>query len=258
MPFKDYRITSPFGYRTHPITGKKNSFHTGIDLVKNKGGVNAPIESFTDGEVLYAGEGKRGSGLGGYGIVVLIKDKNNRGHLYAHLHSTSVRKGQKVKKGQVIGKQGATGNVTGAHLHYEIRKKAEDKPPYGWISDRANNCLEPTRYLKDFYAAEKKASSASGSYTVKKGDTLTKVANMHNTTVSELVRLNSIQNPNLIHPGQKLKLPGGSKPLYHVVKRGDTVSGLAKRYGSTQNQIKNWNKLKDVNLIRVGQKLRVK
>jgi len=258
MPFKDYRVTSPFGYRTHPITGKKNSFHTGIDLVKNKGGVNAPIEAFTDGEVLFAGMGQSGSGLGGYGIVVLIKDKNKRGHLYAHLHSTSVRKGQKVNKGQVIGRQGATGNVTGAHLHYEIRKKAEGKPPYGWIADRANNCLEPTQYLKDYYAAEKKASSASGTYTVKKGDTLTKIANAHGTTVSELVRLNSIQNPNLIHPGQKLKLPGGSGPTYHIVKRGDTVSGLAKRYGSTVKQIGSWNKLKDVNLIRVGQKLRVK
>ena len=182
MPFKDYRITSPFGYRTHPITGKKNSFHTGIDLVKNKGGVNAPIESFTDGEVLYAGEGKRGSGLGGYGIVVLIKDENNRGQLYAHLHSTSVRKGQKVKKGQVIGRQGATGNVTGAHLHYEVRKKAESKPPFGWEADRANNCLEPTKYLKDYYEAEKKASSGSGTYTVKKGDTLTKIAKVFGTS----------------------------------------------------------------------------
>src|SRR5690625_1177743 len=254
MPFKDYRITSKYGYRTHPITRKKNSFHTGIDLVKRKGGLNAPIEAFTDGEVLYAGMGRKGTGLGGYGNVVLIKDKNNRGQLYAHLHSVTVRKGQYVKRGQVIGLQGATGQVTGAHLHYEVRKKAQGRMPYGWTVNRATNCLEPTQYLKDYYASEKK----TGVYTVKKGDTLTKIAKKFGTTVDELVRLNNISNPNLIHPGQKIIIPGGSIPIYHIVKRGDTVSGLAKKYGSTQKQIKNWNKLKDVNLIVVGQKLRVK
>src|SRR5690625_3237747 len=123
MVFKDYRQTSSYGYRTHPITGKRGSFHAGIDLVKLKGGVNAPIEAFTAGTVVYADLGKSGSGLGGYGNVVLIKDKNNYGQLYAHLHSVNVRNGQKVKKGQVIGRQGETGYVTGANFHYEVRIK---------------------------------------------------------------------------------------------------------------------------------------
>jgi hypothetical protein len=153
--FDGYRITSGFGWRTHPIRGGKE-WHTGIDLVKSH---KAPIEAFTDGEVLYAGEGKSGTGLGGYGIVVLIGDKNGRGQLYAHLDSVTVKKGQKVKKGQVIGYQGATGQVTGSHLHYEVRKKAESKPPYGWIADRVNNCLDPTKYLTDFYKNEQKPSS---------------------------------------------------------------------------------------------------
>src|SRR5690625_4217445 len=149
MPFKAYRITSPFGNRKHPISGR-NSFHTGIDLVKLKGGRNAPIEAFTSGTVLFAGWGATGTGFGGYGNVVLIKDKNNRGQVYAHLDSVSVRKGQVIKKGQAIGRQGNTGNSTGPHLHYEVRKKAESKVPFGWISDRANNCLNPTSYLKEF------------------------------------------------------------------------------------------------------------
>lgn len=97
---------------------------------------------------------------------------------------------------------------------------------------------------------------SGGTYTVKSGDTLTKIAKKHGTTVDELVRLNNISNPNLIRVNQILRLPGG--PVYHIVKRGDTVSKLASQYGSTQNQIKNWNKLKDINLIRVGEKLRVK
>src|SRR5690606_39542801 len=106
--------------------------------------------AFTSGEVLFAGEGKPGTGLGGYGNVVLIGDKNGRGQLYAHLSKVSVTKGQKVKKGQVIGNQGSTGQSTGPHLHYEVRKKAESKAPYGWIPDRANNCLNPTEYVENF------------------------------------------------------------------------------------------------------------
>ncbi|WP_117161353.1 M23 family metallopeptidase [Paraliobacillus sp. X-1268] len=152
--WKNYKITSLFGYRTHPITGVKQSFHTGIDLVKSH---KASIGAFTAGQVLYAGNGQSGSGLGGYGIVVLVKDSKGRGHLYAHLDSVSVKKGQTVSKGQEIGKQGATGNVTGSHLHYEVRKSTS--PSYGWISDRENNCLNPTDYVDGF----KEPSTASNS-----------------------------------------------------------------------------------------------
>lgn len=258
MPFKAYRTTSPFGQRRHPISGK-NSFHTGIDLVKLKGGKNAPIEAFTAGTVLFAGVGQSGSGFGGYGNVVLIKDKNNRGQVYAHLNSVSVKKGQSVKRGQKIGNQGTTGQSTGPHLHFEVRKNADGSVPYGWIADRANNCLEPTKYLKDFVHESQTKPSAGGTYTVKKGDTLTVIAKKYGTSVDALVNLNNIKNKNIISIGQKLKIPGtSSKTTYHTVKKGDTVSALAKRYGSTVNQIKNWNKLKDVNLIVVGQKLRVK
>lgn len=132
MPFKDYRVTSKYGYRIHPITGKKNSFHRGIDLVK---GHKSDIHAFIGGEVLYAGTGRAGTGLGGYGNVVLIEDSNGRGNLYAHLDSVSVRAGQKVKKGTIIGKQGSTGNSTGSHLHFEVRKKAEKRIPYGWTAN---------------------------------------------------------------------------------------------------------------------------
>lgn len=97
-------------------------------------------------------------------------------------------------------------------------------------------------------------------YTVKKGDTLSEIAQKFNTTVNELVKLNNIKNPNLIYVGQKLKIKGSKEAgkVYHKVKRGDTVSELAQKYGSTISQIKNWNNLKDVNKIYVGQTLRVK
>ncbi|WP_339227693.1 peptidoglycan-binding protein [Oceanobacillus sp. FSL K6-2867] len=157
MPFKGYRVTSPFGYRTHPITGIRGVFHTGIDLVKYH---RAPINAFTAGIVLFAGKGKAGSGFGGYGNVVFIHDKNGRGQVYAHLDSVNVRRGQRINKGHIIGRQGNTGNTTGSHLHYEVRKTASSKPPYGWIADRANNCLNPTTYLESFHAAPAKNNSS--------------------------------------------------------------------------------------------------
>src|SRR5690606_4380074 len=134
--------------------------HAGIDLVKHH---LAPIEAFTDGEVIYAGLGKGGTGLGNYGNVVLIKDKNGCGQLYAHLDSVKVKVGDKVKKGQVIGTQGATGRVTGSHLHYEVRKKTS--PSYGWTSDKKNSTINPDTYLRAYFkdgTSKNDGSSTSG------------------------------------------------------------------------------------------------
>jgi murein DD-endopeptidase MepM/ murein hydrolase activator NlpD len=148
-PFEEYRVTSPFGWRTSPITGKRE-FHTGIDLVKSH---QAPIYAFTPGEVIHAKEGATGSGFGGYGVVVAIRDpKTDHLHCYAHLDSAVVKVGQRVERGQMIGRQGSTGQSTGSHLHYEIRKSSS--PQFGWIADRENNCFEPTQYLIDYYQKE--------------------------------------------------------------------------------------------------------
>ncbi|WP_010278760.1 M23 family metallopeptidase [Paenibacillus senegalensis] len=152
-PFAEYRITSPYGPRRSPISGKQE-FHTGIDLVKAH---RDPIYAFVGGEVIFASEGKPGSGFGGYGIVVAVRcPKTSHLHVYAHLDSAVVKVGQLVERGQMIGRQGSTGQSTGSHLHYEIRKTSS--PQYGWIADRANNCFDPTRYLQDLYKAEEEAA----------------------------------------------------------------------------------------------------
>lgn len=93
-------------------------------------------------------------------------------------------------------------------------------------------------------------------YTVKRGDTLTKIAKMFNTTVAELVRLNNIKNPNLIITGDVLLISGSpEEPIIYKVKLGDTLTKIANKYGTTVKVIAADNHIKNVNLIVVGQKL---
>ena len=143
--FTGYRITSPYGMRIHPIS-KKKSFHAGIDLVKSH---KSPIYAFVEGVVQWAKWGATGTGFGGYGNVVAIRDKYNHLHVYAHLDSIVVKEGQRVSKGQEVGKQGDTGNSAGSHLHYEIRTKVS--PSNGW-----NNHTDPEKYLESYFERELK------------------------------------------------------------------------------------------------------
>ena len=126
---RGWRITSPYGERLDPIT-RRESFHRGIDLAKTH---RHPVEAFIPGTVLFSGWGATGSGLGGYGTVVFLGDEHGYGHVYAHLDETTVSVGNAVRKGETIGLQGATGRVTGSHLHYEVRR--ENDPYWGWETD---------------------------------------------------------------------------------------------------------------------------
>lgn len=100
-------------------------------------------------------------------------------------------------------------------------------------------------------------------YTVKAGDTLSGIASMYGTTYQHLAEINGIANPNLIHVGQVIKIDGSSSPqesqaVYYTVKSGDTLSGIASKYGTTYQNLAQINGIANPNLIFVGQKIRVK
>ncbi len=121
------RITSPFGWRTHPIF-KSRTFHSGVDI----GGPNyGNIHASNSGRVIYTGW------YGGYGKVVIIDHGvvNNKPTttLYAHMSSITVRNGQNVNKGQVIGHEGTTGYSTGPHCHFEVRINGKPNNPLNYI-----------------------------------------------------------------------------------------------------------------------------
>lgn len=144
-PFEGYRITSSFGYRIHPIHGGQ-TFHRGIDLVTEPW--NGPVYAFLEGVVRFAGEGVTGSGFGGYGLTVAIEDHRGYLHCYAHLSRIAVKVGQRIQQKQHIGNQGSTGQSTGPHVHYEIRKASS--PSYGFTASE-NGVVEPETYLKSEY-----------------------------------------------------------------------------------------------------------
>jgi murein DD-endopeptidase MepM/ murein hydrolase activator NlpD len=112
-------ITSPFGPRRHPIFGVR-SMHSGIDLAAPYG---TPIKASEGGVVIYSGW------YGGYGKVVILDHAKGFSTLYAHLSSTKVAVGARVKQGEVVGFEGSTGYATGPHLHFEVREQGKPKNP---------------------------------------------------------------------------------------------------------------------------------
>ncbi|HEX3047653.1 MAG TPA: peptidoglycan DD-metalloendopeptidase family protein, partial [Bacillota bacterium] len=117
------RISSLFGYRIHPITGRR-LFHEGLDIAADYGN---GVYAYTDGRVVQAGWN------GGYGNSILIDHGNGLRTRYGHLSRISVRVGQRVGTGQRIGSVGSTGSSTGPHLHFEVIKWGQTKNPLNYI-----------------------------------------------------------------------------------------------------------------------------
>ena len=121
------RITSPFGWRTHPIFNSR-TFHSGVDIAgPNKGSIRAS----NSGKVIYSGW------YGGYGKVVILDHGIVNGKptstLYAHMSSIRVGQGQFVNKGEVVGYEGTTGYSTGPHVHFEVRINGKPNNPLNYI-----------------------------------------------------------------------------------------------------------------------------
>lgn len=112
-PLRYTRISSPFGYRKHPIS-KKRSFHKGVDYAAPRG---RTIVAPGDAIVKFVGR------KGGYGKSVVLEHHQRVCTLYAHLlkYAKGLRVGDKISQGQVIGYVGRSGRATGYHLHYEIQ-----------------------------------------------------------------------------------------------------------------------------------------
>ena len=136
-PMQYYYISSHYGYRIHPKS-KLRQMHYGIDMA---GTWQEEGRAPADGFVSFSGRN------GSFGKSIKIIHKHGVSTLYGHLHKLSVKKGQYVKEGQVIGKMGSTGRAVGAHLHYEIKVNGKSVNPYNFIT-KGRNLLSSTTFKR--------------------------------------------------------------------------------------------------------------
>jgi murein DD-endopeptidase MepM/ murein hydrolase activator NlpD len=113
------RVTSAYGWRRDPINGAAK-FHNGMDIAMP---VGTNVAAARAGEVAFAGD------VPGYGLTVVINHADRISTRYAHLSEIAVAAGQPVAEGQVIARSGATGRVTGPHLHFEVINAGEPVDP---------------------------------------------------------------------------------------------------------------------------------
>lgn len=122
-PMADPRVTSEYGYRTHPVYGTRR-LHAGIDLGAPAG---TPIYAANDGVVIFAGT------QGGYGRTVIVDHGGGLTTLYAHMSELGSVQGQTVRRGDTVGFVGSSGTATGNHLHFEIRVDGSPTNPRNYL-----------------------------------------------------------------------------------------------------------------------------
>lgn len=226
--FGGYAFTSGFGTRVHPISGKK-SFHAGIDLA---GPMGSPIRARQGGYVTSAGWN------GGYGNMVSIMGTNGLEYRYAHAKSLNVRPGQFVPAGMTIAAMGSTGDSTGSHLHFEVRRNGQ--------------AINPTAYYHSGGIVSKERKPNEVDARLQVGEMVINKAQQKN-----LFSILNKRNGNDVFTGM-----GGPTTSYRV-QRGDTFSEIAQKYfGNAYNggidKLKKMNpNIKNINMIYAGQTLTV-
>ncbi len=108
----DGQVSSGFGWRTDPFTGRRE-WHAGVDLAANAG---SPVRACWPGKVVFSGDN------GGYGNLVVLEHEGGWRSYYAHNRDNEVQVGDEVRAGKVIARIGSTGRSTGPHLHFEVRQ----------------------------------------------------------------------------------------------------------------------------------------
>ena len=134
VPPDQFVLTSPFGTRVSPFT-RATDFHKGLDLSAPRG---TPIYATADGVVTFAGRYpvKQSVAWWRFGNVVVLNHADRFITIYAHCDTTTVKKGDRVRQGQVVATVGSTGWSTNDHLHYEVRSDLEKPGTYVPIDPR--------------------------------------------------------------------------------------------------------------------------
>ena len=260
-----------------PVTARPSShygprwrrFHYGLDLAEPTG---EPIYSAFDGVVRISKYNRS------YGNLVIIHHSNGLETYYAHMSKRLVQVGQQVKSGDIIGLCGNTGRSFGSHLHFEIRYKGNALNPedvvscatHDLISDRLT--ITSDSFRKVGKVGKGVGGGGGGWYRVRKGDTLGKIARRNGISIQRLCQLNGLKRTSTIRPGQRLRVSGSAKGgsvgkggkatkgggATHTVRRGETLSSIARANGTTVKKLCRLNGIGKNSTLREGQKIRVK
>jgi len=204
IPFDGY-ITSRYKYR-------HGKFHNGIDIDLETGDT---VVCAWDGVVRYAQPN-----TGGYGNLVIVRHYNGLETYYAHLSKLLTFSGQKVKSGDVIALGGNTGHSFGSHLHFEVRFYDNSINPEEVIDFKNKKIKDPnlllhkTLFRPGVTPSEQWKTSDNGTkkyvekkyYRIRKGDTLSRIAEKNRTSVSRLCRLNGIRSTSILRIGQSIRV----------------------------------------------------
>ena len=220
MPCPGY-VTSPYGYRP-----RFRREHKGIDL---KLQIGDTVYAAFNGRVRLTNFERKG-----YGHYVILRHTNGLETVYGHLSKILVKPDQDVKVGEPIALGGNTGRSFGAHLHFETRYMGLPINPAA-IFDFANQTVHTdtytfdkrtykkarnfdpaanTEYARQYQATHptRNVASASGSrsksssYTIRRGDTLSRIASRNGVTVRQLCKLNGLTTKSKLRPGKNIRL----------------------------------------------------
>ena len=249
---KTWKVSSKMGWRIHPVH-KTKKHHNGTDII-GIGKDPIYVHAIANGRVLKAK--KSTAAGGGFGYYVVIRhfiDGQFYTSLYAHLvpNSFQVKPGQKVKAGDVIGKMGTSGMSTGRHLHLEVWKGRT----HGWSAD-GKGFLEPIEFVK----AMKAAQDAKGFAKVATPeDAPVQPAPVHEPVKKPAAKKPAVKKPVAKKPAaiKTVKKVDKPAPKVYTVKSGDTLGKIARANKTTVAALQKLNGIKNANLIKVGQKIKL-
>ena len=213
------KVYSKFGYR-------HRRRHMGVDLPLN---IGTPVYAAFDGRVRIAHRYKA------YGNLVIIRHENGLETFYGHLSKIMVEEDEWVSAGSIIGLGGSTGRSTGPHLHFETRYKGYAFDPE-WIVDFENGLLRT-----NVFVLRRSYLDPSSRYVPESIDEEEDIYSNDEKIIEEEMRI----------AAEKAAMK------WHTVRSGDTVSGIAHKYGKSLSTIKKLNPGINLDKIRIGQKIRV-